>query len=370
MVHEPQADLVGGPRSAGPARTPLLSVVLVTKDEDDRVAETVWSVLHQSLAELELVAVDRGSLDDTPAILSAAATDPRLRRVDAAGASRGAARDLGVARSRGTYVMFADADGTLPEHACAAAVARARETGAEMVVGGHVMFAPRRLTASAAPAVGRGRAGWNRLVDRAAWHAAGLAFAPTEHADDLLVTLRADLTLRREVLDDPVQIRRARVGRAPAERAALARDYVTQELACLAEVRHRRSPALLTTYLEGVLVTDLWSQLPALLEPDASADAELDAAREAAVHLVRAAPAAVWRHLPADRLRVYTPLRHRRWARAAAVFRPRPRPGTLAGRARARAERTVLAAVGGAEALMRGAARTAPPAGRNGGAAS
>ncbi|RPF20123.1 glycosyltransferase family 2 protein [Myceligenerans xiligouense] len=368
-MHEPQADLAGGPRSAGAPPAPVLSVVLVTKDDDDRVAETVWSVLHQSLAELELVVVDRGSVDDTPDILEAAASDSRLRRVDAATLSRGAARDLGLARSRGTYVMFADADGTLPEHACAAAVARARRTGAELVVGRHVRFTPRRLTTSAVPAVARDRACWNRLVDRAAWNTAGLTFAGTEHADDLLVALRADLTLRREVLDEPVQIRRARVGRTRPERAARVRDHLTQELACLAEVRDRQDPALLDAYLSGVLDADLWSHLPALLEPDALTDPGLDTAREAAATLVRAAPPAVWRRLPADRLRVYTPLGHGRWTRAAASLTARPRPTTLAGRVRARADRAALAAAGATEALVRGALR-GRSAGGSGGAAS
>ncbi|MBO0609180.1 glycosyltransferase family 2 protein, partial [Myceligenerans salitolerans] len=316
-MHEPQADLAGGPRSAGTAAAPVLSVVLVTKDDDDRVTETVWSVLHQSLTELELVAVDRGSVDDTPAVLAAAAADPRLRRVDAATLSVGEARDLGVARSRGDYVMFADADGTLPEHACAAAVARARETGAEMVVGRHVVFSPRRLTTVPAPAVAQGRACWNRVVDRAAWTAAGLAFAPTDHADDLLTSLRADLTLRRADLDETLQVRHTRVGAARPERTALARDHLAQELACLAEARRRLTPALLDTYLTAVLSTGLWPHLPALLEPESLADPELDAAREAATTLLRAAPATTWRRLPADRLRVYTWLRHRRWTRAA-----------------------------------------------------
>lgn len=370
-MHVPQADLPGDLRAGGTAQTPVLSVVLVTKDDDDRVAETVWSVLHQTLAGLELVAVDRGSVDDTPAILSAAAeSDPRLRRVEGTAMSRGEARDLGVSQSRGTYVMFADADGTLPEHACAAAVTRAMETGAEMVVGGHVVFAPRRLTTSAAPAVAHDRACWNRLVDRAAWNAAGLVFAPVEHADDLLVALRADLSLRRETLDEPVQIRRAPVGRTRAERVALARDYLTQELACLTEVRDRRAPELLDSYAAGVLDAGLWPHLPALLEPEALADPGLDSAREAATVLVRAAPAAIWRRLSAGRLPVYTALRHRRWAWASASLTPRPRTRTTAGRVRARVSRAVLAAAGAADALVRGAEHGGRSAGRLGGVSS
>ncbi|GAA1861793.1 glycosyltransferase family 2 protein [Myceligenerans crystallogenes] len=357
-MHEPQAGQATRPGQVRAPDVPLVSVVLATMDDDDRVAETVWSVLNQSLAGIELIAVDRGSSDDTPRILAAAASDPRVTVLEAAGASRGAALDLGVARARGTYLMFADADGTLPEHACASVVARARETAAELVVGGHVRFEPRRLTTHPAPAPGTGRALWNRLIDRSAWHAAGLTCDGGASSDDdgALAALRTDRALRRVTTDDgacAVQIRRARVGEPRRAREARAANYVAAELACLAELR--ADPGLLDRWAGEVLRTGLWPHLPALLGPEALADAGLGAAREGAARIVRAAPASVWRGLPADRLRGYVPLLHRRWSVAASALRPR-RPATPAGRLGARVTTAGLSALGAAEALLRGLA--------------
>jgi len=80
------------------------------------VAEAVASVLGQTMGDLELIVVDDGSTDATPAIL-AAISDERFRGATLpANAGIAAARNIGMAMVRGEYVAVMDADDvSLPE---------------------------------------------------------------------------------------------------------------------------------------------------------------------------------------------------------------------------------------------------------------
>jgi len=90
---------------------PRVSVVLPARNAARHLDEALDSILGQSLADLELVAVDDGSTDDTATILAARrALDPRVRVV--AGAGRGVARALaaGLDAARAELVAIMNAD--------------------------------------------------------------------------------------------------------------------------------------------------------------------------------------------------------------------------------------------------------------------
>lgn len=90
---------------------PRVSVVLPVRDGARHLGGALDSILGQSLADLELVAVDDGSTDDTATILATRrAHDPRVRVV--AGAGRGVARALaaGLDAARAELVAIMNAD--------------------------------------------------------------------------------------------------------------------------------------------------------------------------------------------------------------------------------------------------------------------
>lgn len=92
--------------------TPLVSVVVPTHDRAARLAAALASVRAQTIDDLEIVVVDDGSVDATPDVVAqVAATDRRVRpvRVETAEGAP-AARNRGVAASRGTFVAFLDDD--------------------------------------------------------------------------------------------------------------------------------------------------------------------------------------------------------------------------------------------------------------------
>lgn len=93
--------------------TPRVSVCVPAYESEDNLQETLDSVWGQDFEDLELVIVDDGSSDATAAII-AAQSDPRLRAFRHE-PNRGQAATVGeaVARARGEFVKFLDADDIL-----------------------------------------------------------------------------------------------------------------------------------------------------------------------------------------------------------------------------------------------------------------
>jgi glycosyltransferase involved in cell wall biosynthesis len=90
---------------------PLVSVLLPVRNGEAYLAEAVESVLAQTLAELELIAVDDRSEDGTPRLLRRfAERDPRVRIVTGPAQGVAAACESGLATARGALVARMDGD--------------------------------------------------------------------------------------------------------------------------------------------------------------------------------------------------------------------------------------------------------------------
>jgi glycosyltransferase involved in cell wall biosynthesis len=98
--------------AAGGKSGPLVSVILPVYNGEKYLAETLESLLRQTYPALEVIAVDDGSGDRSPAIL-----DDYLEKfggrlailhIPNSGVSR--ARNTGVERARGFYIAFIDQD--------------------------------------------------------------------------------------------------------------------------------------------------------------------------------------------------------------------------------------------------------------------
>lgn len=96
-----------------PEHPPLVSVIIPTKDRAEMLGETLDSVLAQTYTNWQLVLVDDGSTDETPALLERYAGDERIEVVhheQARGVA--AARNSGLDRARGDYIAYLDSDNT------------------------------------------------------------------------------------------------------------------------------------------------------------------------------------------------------------------------------------------------------------------
>jgi GT2 family glycosyltransferase len=106
-----QLDGQGSTGVAARAGAPSVSVVIVTYNRADSLAEVLALLRAQDLAPAEVVAVNGPSTDGTAALL---ATMPDVKVVDCPETNIAAARNLGVAAAAGDVVAFLD-DDTLPE---------------------------------------------------------------------------------------------------------------------------------------------------------------------------------------------------------------------------------------------------------------
>jgi len=90
----------------------LVSVIMPVYNAETWLQRAIESVLAQSHAHLELLAVDDGSRDRSPVVLEAyAAADARVHVVrQPANGGVAAARNAGIAAANGSYVAFLDAD--------------------------------------------------------------------------------------------------------------------------------------------------------------------------------------------------------------------------------------------------------------------
>lgn len=89
--------------------TPFFSVVIPTYNRAGHIGRTIKSVLAQTFEQLEVLVVDDGSRDNTAEVVGAF-TDPRLHYLPKQNGERGAARNYGLVRARGEYVLFLDSD--------------------------------------------------------------------------------------------------------------------------------------------------------------------------------------------------------------------------------------------------------------------
>lgn len=90
---------------------PLVSVVVPVFNAGRYLEECLDSLLNQTLQEIEVICIDDGSTDESPAILEAKALkDSRLKVFHQANAGVSAARNRGMSAARGKYLTFVDAD--------------------------------------------------------------------------------------------------------------------------------------------------------------------------------------------------------------------------------------------------------------------
>jgi GalNAc5-diNAcBac-PP-undecaprenol beta-1,3-glucosyltransferase len=90
--------------------TPFFSVVIPTYNRASFIGTTLQSVIEQEFSSFEILVVDDGSKDNTAEVVQPFLADNRLHYLPKENAERGAARNYGLERTRGEYVIFLDSD--------------------------------------------------------------------------------------------------------------------------------------------------------------------------------------------------------------------------------------------------------------------
>ena len=114
---------------------PEVSVILPIYNVETYLPACLDSLLAQSFTDFELLCVNDGSTDSSPAILASyAGKDPRLKIINRENGGLAVARDSALPHVRGNYISFVDSDDYLAPDCLSKAVSRAKDTNADIVL--------------------------------------------------------------------------------------------------------------------------------------------------------------------------------------------------------------------------------------------
>ncbi|MEV7848239.1 CDP-glycerol glycerophosphotransferase family protein [Streptomyces cyaneofuscatus] len=213
-------------------KPPLLSVVIPVHNVEDYLEDCLRSVAEQSLDAIEVVMVDDGSTDGSPAIAEEfAARDSRFRLVRQENAGLSAARNTGVRHTTPAvpYLAFADSDDFVVHDAYERMVASLESTGSDLVTGNvwrltgqgrQQAWQYRWLTASRPrthitrdPRLLADRVAWNKVFRRSFWDGHAFTFPEGKLYEDTPVMIPAHyLAGAVDVLHEHVYYWRVREG--------------------------------------------------------------------------------------------------------------------------------------------------------------
>ena len=91
-----------------------VSVIIPVYNCEKTVGRCINSVLNQTLADIEVIAVNDGSDDSTLKVLKGI-NDDRLKIISHLNYGQGYARNNGMSVANGKYIAFIDADDTIEE---------------------------------------------------------------------------------------------------------------------------------------------------------------------------------------------------------------------------------------------------------------
>ena len=115
----------------------MISVVVPVYNAESYLADCVRSVLDQTNRDLELILVNDGSRDGSLRLCrELAATDERIVVIDQPNAGVSAARNTGLARATGEFVVFVDSDDMIEPTMLEDQYAAATGSGADIVISG------------------------------------------------------------------------------------------------------------------------------------------------------------------------------------------------------------------------------------------
>jgi len=121
--------------------TPKVTIILPVYNVEPYLRQCLDSVVNQTMRDIQIICVNDGATDGSPAILEEYATkDPRIEIVHQKNLGGGAARNAAYPYMRGKYTYFADPDDWLELDLCQQCWDKAEATKADIVSLRHVEY--------------------------------------------------------------------------------------------------------------------------------------------------------------------------------------------------------------------------------------
>ncbi|MCL2174290.1 glycosyltransferase [Candidatus Saccharibacteria bacterium] len=116
-------------------KRPLLSIIIPVFNAEKSIGGLVAHVLEQAMADFELILINDGSEDDSLAIIEKfEKEDPRVQVFSQTNHGQSSARNVGISRARGKYIIFLDADDDIEPTMIEKLSGRMIETRVDLVV--------------------------------------------------------------------------------------------------------------------------------------------------------------------------------------------------------------------------------------------
>lgn len=200
--------------------TPEISVCVPVYNAEKYLPDCLQSIEAQTYPHFEILCIDDGSTDNSPALLQkAAANDPRIRIVTQKNAGLAAVRNRSIELAHGKYIAFVDADDLIVPTYLEKLHQAAQKGNAQIVAGGvqHIEEAFSLGTERESPTLPSGKARtiedltarfwagykdnpvWNKLWLRSWLLDKGLRFPSGKVCEDFLFTILAFLEAQRIV---------------------------------------------------------------------------------------------------------------------------------------------------------------------------
>ena len=123
--------------------TPKVTVIIPVYNTERLLDRCLESVVRQSLSDIEIICVDDGSTDGSPALLDSwAERDARIRVIHQTNGRQGKARNAALRIARGEYVGMIDSDDYIPEEYFERLYSAATEADADVAICGIVKQKP------------------------------------------------------------------------------------------------------------------------------------------------------------------------------------------------------------------------------------
>ena len=98
----------------------LFSIIIPTYNRAALISDTINSCIGQSYANFEVIVVDDGGSDNTEEVIkNTYSNESRIRYFWKENEERGAARNFGIERAKGDYILFLDSDDLMEEYCLA-----------------------------------------------------------------------------------------------------------------------------------------------------------------------------------------------------------------------------------------------------------
>lgn len=98
-------------------RDPKVSIIMPAYNAEKDISKCIQSIIKQSMKEWELIIIDDGSIDSTYELCKQyAKIDARIQIFHQTNMGVSMARNSGIEKSKGIYIVFVDADDILPEN--------------------------------------------------------------------------------------------------------------------------------------------------------------------------------------------------------------------------------------------------------------